>query len=290
MSFGTHPNIQIIQQFSNRDLCVCVIREYATSPCKNSAGWKIEKGFRKALFIKFVYVVILQVFLSKHHYLVHGYIVLLFNSRAYTQTWIKPYIKVDHIHQQKVEPIIQILMVAASICSQLLKFVVVNLDVSIITKHMWSSSHTELLFVWSPNSQWVYVFRPDWYKDRLIPNLMWYQIWCIYTNKISQLILSSLCFAKKKIAMIFLWCLCNTRSAYKTGQEKYAKNYSKYIRTAWNTKVLSTCCQPVTKGHNWHIDYLSVILFCHGWEACTWHLCAPSSWYMFEWYTKCNSL
>ena len=182
-------------------MCVCVIREYATSPCKNR---KIEKGFRKALFIKFVYVVILQVFLSKHHYLVHWYIVLLFNSMAYTDV-NKAYIKVDHIRQQKVEPIIQILMVAASICSQLLKFVVVNLDVSIITKHMWSSSHTELLFVWSPNSQWVYVFRPDWYKDRLIPNLMWYQIWCIYTNKISQLILSSLCFAKKKKKKKLLW-------------------------------------------------------------------------------------
>ena len=34
--------------------------------------------------------------------------------------------------------------------------------------------------------------------------------------------------------------------------------------TAWSTKVLSACCQPVTKGHSWHIDYLSVILFCHG--------------------------
>ena len=28
--------------------------------------------------------------------------------------------------------------------------------------------------------------------------------------------------------------------------------------TDWNTEMLSACCLPVTKGHNWHIDYLSV--------------------------------
>ena len=33
---------------------------------------------------------------------------------------------------------------------------------------------------------------------------------------------------------------------------------------AWNTNMVSACCLPVTEGHNWHIDYLSVILFCHG--------------------------
>ena len=26
-----------------------------------------------------------------------------------------------------------------------------------------------------------------------------------------------------------------------------------FIITAWSTKVLSACCQPVTKGHNWHV-------------------------------------
>ena len=41
------------------------------------------------------------------------------------------------------------------------------------------------------------------------------------------------------------------------------------ISTAWNTKMLSACCLPVTKGHNWHTDYLSVILFCDEWAACT---------------------
>ena len=46
--------------------------------------------------------------------------------------------------------------------------------------------------------------------------------------------------------------------------------------TAWSTKVLSACCQSVTKGHNWHIDYLSVAPFCHGWGACISHICAPS--------------
>ena len=25
--------------------------------------------------------------------------------------------------------------------------------------------------------------------------------------------------------------------------------------TAWSKKMLSACCLPVTKGHNWHIDY-----------------------------------
>ena len=30
--------------------------------------------------------------------------------------------------------------------------------------------------------------------------------------------------------------------------------------TAWSTNLLSTCCPTVTKRHNWHIDYLSVIL------------------------------
>ena len=35
--------------------------------------------------------------------------------------------------------------------------------------------------------------------------------------------------------------------------------------TAWSTKVLCAFCQAVTKRHNWHIDNISVILFCHGW-------------------------
>ena len=48
--------------------------------------------------------------------------------------------------------------------------------------------------------------------------------------------------------------------------------------TSWSAKMLSQCYLPVTKGHNWHIDYLSVILFCHGWVACTWYAFAPSSW------------
>ena len=37
--------------------------------------------------------------------------------------------------------------------------------------------------------------------------------------------------------------------------------------STWSTAVLSAFCQPVTKVCN--ILLLSVILFCHGWAACT---------------------
>ena len=47
--------------------------------------------------------------------------------------------------------------------------------------------------------------------------------------------------------------------------------------TAWSTNVLSTYCQPVTKGHNWHIDYLSVVLFCHGEQLYLTCLCAKQA-------------
>ena len=38
----------------------------------------------------------------------------------------------------------------------------------------------------------------------------------------------------------------------------------------YTVRLLSSCCPPVTKGHNWHIDYLSVILFSMGkWNVLT---------------------
>ena len=43
--------------------------------------------------------------------------------------------------------------------------------------------------------------------------------------------------------------------------------FSPYISTAWSTNMLNSCCLPVTKGHNWHIDYLSVTLFCSKWHV-----------------------
>ena len=40
----------------------------------------------------------------------------------------------------------------------------------------------------------------------------------------------------------------------------------------WSTNLLSTYCLPMTKGHNWHVDYLSIISFCHGQAVCTWQV------------------
>ena len=54
--------------------------------------------------------------------------------------------------------------------------------------------------------------------------------------------------------------------------------------SAWSTNLVSSCSLPVTKGHNWHIDYLSVILFCHGQVGCTYQvlqaaeLCSFKRW------------
>ena len=40
------------------------------------------------------------------------------------------------------------------------------------------------------------------------------------------------------------------------------------ISTACNTKMLSACCPPVIKGHDLHIDYLSVMGEWHVLKGC----------------------
>ena len=50
--------------------------------------------------------------------------------------------------------------------------------------------------------------------------------------------------------------------------------------SAWNTNFVSTCCSTMTKRHNWQIISMSVILFCHGWAACTYQVCASSNQYI----------
>ena len=53
------------------------------------------------------------------------------------------------------------------------------------------------------------------------------------------------------------------------------------ISTAWSTMVLSAFCQSVTKGRNWHIDYLSLILFLSWMSGMYLYLYAPSSQILF---------
>ena len=49
------------------------------------------------------------------------------------------------------------------------------------------------------------------------------------------------------------------------------------ITIAWSTDLLSTCCPPKTKEHNWQIINMTVMPFCYGLAACTWQVCALSS-------------
>ena len=46
--------------------------------------------------------------------------------------------------------------------------------------------------------------------------------------------------------------------------------------TTWSTNLISPCCTPKTKEHNWQIINMSVMPFCHGQAAYTWQVCAPS--------------
>ena len=74
-------------------------------------------------------------------------------------------------------------------------------------------------------------------------------------------------------------CQVESSQLVEQWQTKHILAFKVYIlSTAWSTKVRSACCQPMTEGHNRHTDYLSVILFCHGWAARTKHVCAASSW------------
>ena len=50
-----------------------------------------------------------------------------------------------------------------------------------------------------------------------------------------------------------------------------------YISSAWSTNLVSTCCPNVTKGHKWHIYYLSVMPFCHGGSMYLPSLCSKPS-------------
>ena len=50
------------------------------------------------------------------------------------------------------------------------------------------------------------------------------------------------------------------------------------MSTAWSTNMFSTCYSPMTKEYNWQIINMSVMPFCHWQAACTYQVCAPSSW------------
>ena len=48
-----------------------------------------------------------------------------------------------------------------------------------------------------------------------------------------------------------------------TSSESIRSTMIKHNLSAWSINLLSTCCPPVTEGHNWHTDYLSgVLLLC----------------------------
>ena len=82
---------------------------------------------------------------------------------------------------------------------------------------------------------------------------------------------SKVCFPSLQCFLLLIIMLIDMRQYWHL-QDKH--QHSVQDSTAWSTDLFSASCPQVTKGHNWHIDYMSVILFCHGEQHV--EVCAPS--------------